>query len=259
MNNFLVYIKKEFLQMSRSGRYMGIATLFAVFAVFSPALARYGEHILHFLVGEITQGGLLSFLAQTEWRLGYVYFYQATAFLGVLVCKLVFCGIISHEKADSTIYLAIIRGFRGVPFALMKFASILLAVLPIFFIAKIVVFLHIFAQFQSSGNFIDIILSALIFSAYIILICAIIIFASAITKSSTLSAVCSISIWGLLLFASSLPAFAGHLPPTLIYSSIALATGESIATYSLLWPLLLCGIFSAILVVGGGLILETKN
>ena len=125
MKQFAAFFKKEWLELSRSGKFFCIILMCTLFGVMNPAMAKLTPWIMEMASESLSEAGLVvtqvSVNAMTSWEQ-----YYKNISLVVLVFLLMFSGILTGEYQKRTLINMVTKGLDRWKIVVAKSASALL-------------------------------------------------------------------------------------------------------------------------------------
>lgn len=125
MKGFLPFFKKEWMEMSRSGKLFVLLLLFVLFGILSPALAKGTPYLYKAMEGALKEQGFtitdITVNALTCWQQ-----YYKNLSMELIVFFLFFAGILTNEYQKNTLILMVTKGVKkplilGVKFSFSLF------------------------------------------------------------------------------------------------------------------------------------------
>ena len=197
MKIFNTLFKKEILEQIRSKKILILFILFIFVAIASPVLAKAMPAIFKSL--NLEQQGINITIPDPTFRDSIDQFVKNLTQIAVLAIVFIFAGAISEEKNKKTLEILLTKPVSRGVFVISKFVSSFLTLSAIYWI-NVVIFIFytrsVLGVFNA-GNFLEL---ATLLWVYLLLITAVVVFASAIA-SSTIGAV-AIGFVGLIVFGS---------------------------------------------------------
>jgi len=224
MRNYFVFLKKENMEFFRTKRFLGLGAIFLFFAFTSPILARY---VLEFLALFLpAEDGLQLLLPDPVWTDSYAQFYGNIDQIGTIAIILLFMGVISSEKQRNTADLVLTKGLTHTGFVLAKFTVLALALFVITMLSLLIVYAYTAVLFDTAGEIGHVLLGALVYTLFLILILAFILLCGAFARTPVVSALLSFVGFLTIVLLSSLPRIGTFLPGALHAHSRAITAGH---------------------------------
>jgi ABC-2 type transport system permease protein len=224
MRSFIVFLQKEFTEQIRTNRLLILVCIFAIFGIGSPFMARYMQEFIDMAAGS----EIPLILPDPVWIDGWQQFYGNLTQIGALTIMLLFMGCISGEKQSGSAALTLTKNLSHSKFVMAKFASMLLILVIVFLIAVAINFGYTYWLFDYAGEVSDVLFGAMLYCLGLIALVAIIVLASALTKSVIITAM--ISFAGYILMTSILPmipVLQDITPGVLMTHALEVSAGES--------------------------------
>ena len=210
MHNYLVFLRKEAMELLRTKRLLGLVCVFVFFALTSPLLARYMAEFIGALVPADEALGLV--IPDPVWTDSYVQFHGNIMQIGVIALILLFMGAIASERSRGTVDLLLTKGLGHSSFILAKFTIISVALLLTMMVSMCIVYFYTHTLFDTAGNVGEVFLGAAIFTLFLLLLVALTLLAGAISKSSVVAALLSFAGFLAILGLSAIPRVGDWLP-----------------------------------------------
>lgn len=121
MKGYLVFTKKEFVEQMRTYRLLILLSVFFIFGLMSPLLAKLMPEILS---GMDIQGMIITIPEATAMD-AYAQFFKNITQMGIIVILLVFGGVISNELTKGTLINILAKGLGRHTVILAKYTSML--------------------------------------------------------------------------------------------------------------------------------------
>lgn len=119
MNVFLVFVRKELMEQARTYKAAIMLSVFAVFGMLSPLLAKIMPDVL-------TSAGLVISLPEPSWLDAYAQLFKNTTQMGLIVVLLVFSGTVSLEVSRGTLINVLSKGVSRGTVIMAKYVAALL-------------------------------------------------------------------------------------------------------------------------------------
>ena len=222
MHNYLVFLRKEVIEIIRTKRIIGLAAVFLFFAFTSPLLARYMTEFIALLVP--AEETLQFLIPDPMWTDSYAQFYSNIAQIGNITLILLFMGTIASERQRGTADLVFTKGLGHMSFVLTKFTVLSITVLLTMIASIAIVFLYTSLLFDTAGNLGDVLIGTLVYSKFLILVIALTIFASALSKSNVTAAMIGFLGFFAILILSAIPRIGDLLPGNLSARALEITT-----------------------------------
>ena len=119
MRGFIAFTKKEFLESLRTYRCLILISVFFLFGMMSPLLAKLMPEIL----AGVEMQGMSIMLPEPTAMDAYSQFFKNMTQMGILVLLLVFGGMLSGERSRGTLVPILAKGLQRHTVLLSKFIS----------------------------------------------------------------------------------------------------------------------------------------
>lgn len=125
MKTFLAFMKKECLDLKRSGRLVQGAVIFGILGVMNPAVAKLTPWMMELLADSLAQSGLVVGEITVDALTSWGQFFKNIP-LGLIVFILMQSGIITREYQKGTLVLVLTKGLERHKVFLAKFMIVIL-------------------------------------------------------------------------------------------------------------------------------------
>lgn len=117
------FLKKEWMEMTRTGKLLILCILFIMFGIMNPAIAKLTPWIMEMMKESIEESGFVigkvTVNAMTSWTQ-----YYKNAFMPVLVIVLMSSGVLTHEYQSGTLVQVVTKGLSRRKILLSKMISV---------------------------------------------------------------------------------------------------------------------------------------
>ena len=218
MNNFMVFLHKEFMEMWRDKRAVILAAVFVFFGVLSPVMMRYMNELFALLMSEEELAMMgIGAMEIPHWTASYVGFFGNLNQVGMIALILLAMGVIVSEKRRGTAALMMVKGLGHKSFVLSKFAVWSINTFVVLLVAIAVnhaLTIILWGEGAQLGNLIS---GFLMYWVFAMMMIALVILTSTIAKSLAISAVFGFLGFMLLSIPASLPRIQDAFPYTLSF------------------------------------------
>jgi ABC-2 type transport system permease protein len=187
MNGFVLFFKKEFIELIKTVKGVVLAVIFLVVGISSPILAKLTPEILKWagIDATLEEMGALG-ITEANSIASYEQFFSNFNTMGLFAVIIVFAGIVANEKSKGTAAYILTKNVSRTQFILSKFISSVVFVFVSFVIAIAVQIIYTNILFDDKLIKLE---AVLIFSAflflYLVFILAFALFSSVLAKSVT--------------------------------------------------------------------------
>jgi len=225
LNNFAAFTAKELTESLRTKRLFVLVCVFISLALISVLTARFVGEILAALMS--AEGGtpIIIEVPPPVWSDSYAQLYSSLTELGIIAIIMLHMSIILREKSTGTIDLMMAKGLTAGVFVLSKYAVAAGVSLITLFIAVFVTYGYTWVLFYYACSLGCVLLGAVSFGAFMLMMLAIVFLCSAIAKSTAISAVLGLAAFFVMLLIGSLPVVGRFAPSGLVNYSVALSAG----------------------------------
>ena len=244
MTNSHAFLRKEWMEMLRTKRLLGLGAIFMFFAITSPLMARYMAEIFGMLIPAEDEF-LLNLLDDPYWFASFSEYFGQVAQIGVIAIILMFMGTIASEKKSGSADLILTKGISYARFVTSKFVVISSTIIALNLLSVIIVYGYSIVLFDTTGHAHNILLGGLLHSLSLVLVVAITVLCSAFAKSSVISAVFAFIAYMAIALISSLPVIGQYLPGGLMSHALSVTYGD----YPYLRYLLASAVGAVVLIV----------
>jgi len=233
MREFMVLVRKEWLEQWRTHKILILAIVFLFVAVTSPILAKLTPELLKTL----SVPGMSLKLPEPTYNDALDQFIKNVSQIALLVIVFVVAGAVSDEKNKKTLEIVLTKPISRKSFILSKFGAYFVSITALFVAAALVFYFYTVSIFASFSLVNFAIMSANV-CLYILMIVSITIFASTLVRSSVAAG--GIGFVSFIMFGSIFGLFASlsKYSPNMIFSKYkdVVANGWN---HELLLPLLI--------------------
>ena len=228
MANYMTFMGKELTESLRTKRLLVLACVFLLFAISGALLARYmGEFFALIMpAGDDLGDALIAAMGDPTWQDSYVQFYSNLSQMGVLAVLFMYMGTVQREIRTGTGSLLFSKGLGFTPFILAKFTMGALLTALVTVASALVTYVYTFLLFGEAGQIGHVMLGALVFSLGLLMLLAVVIFCSSLTKSSAVSGGLSFGAYVLFLLVSAVPRIGRFSPFQLFSHPVAISMGH---------------------------------
>jgi len=226
MSNYITFLRKEFMENMRTKRILVIACVFILFAVTSALLARYIAELFGFIAaGDETVAAIADVLPPPTWADSYSQFYENLSLMGMFVLLFMYMGTVQREIKSGTASLMFSKGLGFASFILAKFTMATIITTVITVSSAVISYVYTLILFDEAGSFGDVLAGSLTFSAGAMMVLAIIILCSSLTKSTPASAGMGIGAYFGLLLLAAVPTIGVYVPTNLLGFALLISIG----------------------------------
>lgn len=109
MRQLIVFTKKEFLELLRTGKIWIILMIFILFGITNPAFAKLTPWMYEMLSDSMAEGGLIVTNIEVDALTSWMQYYK-NIFMAVLALTVMFCGILTSEYQKGTLVNMLTKG-----------------------------------------------------------------------------------------------------------------------------------------------------
>jgi len=221
MRSFLVFFKKEWMELVRTKKFFILLCVFALFGMLGPVSARYMQDIIALAMGNTMQITLPS----TTWIDSWGQFYSNLSQMGGICIIFLFMGCITGEKQSGSAALTLTKNLSHTSFVMAKFAAAAVIFLTSLVLAVLICFGYTYLLFGYAGGILNVLLGVTAYAVFTLTLLAITILTSAISQSTTVSAILAFCGFIVLSISSHVPRIGSMLPGTLLSKTVELSSG----------------------------------
>lgn len=119
MRSLLSFLKKEYLEAARTGRFMILALLFVLFGIMNPGIAKLTPWMMEMLSGTMAESGLAVTNVQVDAMTSWAQFFKNIP-IALIAFTLIFSDIFTKEYKYGTLLLVLTKGLRRCKIVLAK-------------------------------------------------------------------------------------------------------------------------------------------
>jgi len=227
MSNYFTFMKKELTESLRTKRLLVLGCVFLFFAITAPLLTRFMGEFFALLMpaGDEIGQALIEVMQDPQWFESYSQFYSNLGQIGMLAVLFMYMGTVQREIRFGTASLMFSKGLGFGSFILAKFTMAVIVTTAITVVSALVTYAYTFLLFDEAGQLGNILTGSLVFSAGILMMLAIIILCSSLTKSSAVSGGLSFGVYFLFVISSVIPRIGRFSPQNLFSYPVAMSIG----------------------------------
>jgi len=223
MLNYTTFLRKEFTENMRTKRLLVLGCVFLMFGITGALLARYMGEFLAFVLpaGDEMGQAMIDAMGNPHWADSYMQFYSQLSQIGVFSILFMYMGTVQREINSGTASLMFSKGLGFASFILAKFTMGAIIVTLVTVVSAIVTYVYTFLLFDEAGQLGHILAGSLAFSLGAVMLLAVFILCSSLTKNSAASG--GLGVVGFFLFV--LTGFHRFSPYNLLGHAIAISGG----------------------------------
>ena len=118
MRAFLAFMKKEWMEQIRSGRFIILAILFVLFGIMNPAVAKLTPWLFEVMSESLEESGMIVTAVEVDAMTSWVQYFKNIP-MALIVFVLLESNVFTKEYQSGTLVLALTKGLhrRSVVFA----------------------------------------------------------------------------------------------------------------------------------------------
>ena len=229
MKQFTGYLQKEFLEITRSGKFTILTLLSVLFGIMNPLFAKLTPWLMQLMSEQLSEAGMsvgkVSVDAMTSW----MQFYKNIP-IELIIFIVIFSGILTTEYLKGTLTIVLTKGLKRWKVIVSKLITMVVMWTFCFWLCYFITYFYNSYFWENS------IASHLFFSAFCIYlfgiwICSLIILASTFLKNSYAVLVSAGVIVIISYILGMLPQLSEYLPTYLLSSSSLLTNALTINSF----------------------------
>jgi ABC-2 type transport system permease protein len=212
MNTYIAYIKKEFMELIRTSRFIAIAAGLLFFALLDPIMLKVTPDILKSQLGNVSLASLGVELSQ---RASIIKFASNINSISVIVIVLAIMNLIASEIKDKTIILPHIAGMSpfGFIFAKLSVTSFVIVLFNLLSFGTALYYSNLLFTGSASLSNNDVFISALLYCLFFCYVVALSLFYGTVSKSGLLTVIFTLAtVFATSALSALLPNAAKYLP-----------------------------------------------
>ena len=217
MNGFVLFFKKEIIELIKTVKGIVLAVIFLVLGISSPLLTKLTPEIVKMALADAAPEEaevMTALISNPDSKASYEQFFGNFNTIGLLAVIIVFAGIVANEKSRNTAAYVLTKNISRVQFILSKFISSVVFVFVSLVLAMGTQILY--TNFLFDDNFTDIKYVLLFFTLlflYLIFMLTIVLFSSVLTKTVTSATFLAFLIFIAFNILGSIPKIGKYMPP----------------------------------------------
>lgn len=220
MNSFLVFCKKEWIELHRTKKLYIFLGIFVLFGMLSPLLSRYMQEIFTASMGD----SFPVVVSPTTWVDSYSQLYSNLSQMGGISIIFIFMGCVVGEKQSGSAALTLTKNLPYTTFIMAKFIAAAALVIISTFSAVLLCYTYTYYLFGYAGEFQNVFMGALVYSIFAVVLLGATVLSSTIAKSTAVSALLSFCAFLLLIGSNYVPKIGVYLPGTLLSKTLEITT-----------------------------------
>ncbi len=230
MNSYIVFFKKEWMELIRTKKFYILMGVLAFFAMISPVITRYMSEI----VAMATDDLMMITVPPTTWMDSWSQFYGNISQIGCVCVIFMFMSCVSGEKQSGSAALTLTKNLTHTGFIITKFIAAAVCFTLSILLAGLICYAYTYYLFEYGGQFGNLIMGIAAYSIFMFALIGITVLASTIANSTAVTALLSFCGFIVLTLSSSIPVIGRMLPGALLSKTVELSTG--IQPSGILWP-----------------------
>ena len=221
------FVSKEVMENIRTKRLLVLACIFILLTIFGTLMGRFSSEILAALMAADNATQIVIQMPDPVWTDSYAQVYSGLTEMGMIGVIMLFMGIILREKSSGTIDLIFAKGLSPVSFVLAKFTVAAISLLLVLLISILIAYGYTYVLFEYAGQIGNVLMGAVSFGIFLLMMLAIIIMWSAIANSTAISAVLGLVSYFIIMFLGFIPVVGRFMPNNLLSHTVVLSAGGS--------------------------------
>jgi ABC-2 type transport system permease protein len=229
--NFLVALRKEWLEQWRTYRLLMVGVVLIVFGLLSPLIAKYTPEIIKL----IPNGEAIAQLIPTPTMIDSVTQYiKNISQFGVILALLLTMGAVAQEKDKGTAAMMLVKPLPRVTFLVAKFTALALMFAVAIAIAGAACYYYTWLLFSALDMPRWLALNGLML-VFVLVYVALTLFCSVVAKSQAAAGGLALCLLFILGLTGSIPGLGEYLPGQLLEWGGGLIAGKADAFWPALW------------------------
>lgn len=125
MRVYKAFLKKEFMEMARSGKLVALGIIFMLFGIMNPAIAKLTPALMKMVSESMKESGLIVENVVITDMASWTQFYKNVP-MALIIFLVMFSGIITAEYQKGTLIPMLTKGISPVTVFLSKYTAVLL-------------------------------------------------------------------------------------------------------------------------------------
>ena len=121
MKSFVAFLKKEWMDLIRSGRLLVLVILFVVFCIMNPAIAKVTPWLLEMMADSLAETGLIMTEVHVDAMTSWTQFFKNIP-MGLIAFVLIQSSLFSKEYQSGTLVLVLTKGMARYKVIVAKFS-----------------------------------------------------------------------------------------------------------------------------------------
>ena len=121
MKSFVAFLKKEWMDLIRSGRFMVLVILFVVFGIMNPAIAKVTPWLMETMADSLAETGLIMTEVHIDAMTSWTQFFKNIP-MALIAFVLIQSSIFSKEYQSGTLVLVLTKGMARYKVIVAKFS-----------------------------------------------------------------------------------------------------------------------------------------
>lgn len=125
MRVYIAFLKKEFMEMARNGRFVTLGIIFTLFGIMNPAIAKLTPALMKMVSESMEETGIVLGDVVINDMTSWTQFYKNIP-MALIIFLVMFSGIVTAEYQKGTIIPMLTKGVSPVTVFLSKYTAVLL-------------------------------------------------------------------------------------------------------------------------------------
>ncbi len=229
MKPFFAFMKKEYLEAVRTGRFLILVLLFVLFGVMNPAIAKLTPWMMEIFSDSLGESGLIVTTVQVDAMTSWTQFFKNSPIV-LIVFVLIFSDSFTREYKSGTLLLALTKGLSRYKVVLAK-SMLLLSLWTLDYALYFAVTYGYNAYFWDNGIANHIFLAAAMWWLFGVWVISLIVLFSSLLQNNTGVTLCTGGISLLTYLLSFLPKAKVYSPALLMNANSLLSGAEEAEAY----------------------------
>ena len=217
MNSFIIFFKKEIIELIKTVKGIVLAAVFIMTAISSPLIAKLTPEILKLagIDGSAEEfQALMAMIPEPSSLESYTQFFSNFSMMGFLAFIIIFAGIVANEKSKTTAAYILTKNISRTQFIASKFAAaVVFTAVAVFITAATQIFYTNILFSDNLVNNADAVIYFAVLLVYLLFILSIVLFASIVSKNVTTATFTGFLIFIGFNIIAAIPRIGKYLPP----------------------------------------------
>lgn len=126
MRGYIAFLKKEFMEMVRTGKLITLGIIFVLFGIMNPAIAKFTPELMKMVSESLEEAGMVVGEVTVSDLTSWMQFYKNVP-MALIIFVVMFSGIITAEYQKGTIIPMLTKGISPAAVFFAKYTAVFLA------------------------------------------------------------------------------------------------------------------------------------